>query len=129
MLFNVQMFYLTLLCVQFIHSVKVTELPPVLERAANSAYHLLFCCLLRYVCPSFRLMFGLSFGFWFGQFQRYINNSNFKPLSNLTEPIRANLLTFQQWRKSLEFMANILAYLFLFVVSIRAKPSLAAISG
>ena len=28
-------------------SVKVTELPPVWERVANSAYHLLFCCLLR----------------------------------------------------------------------------------
>ena len=32
--------------VQLFNSVKVTELPPVCERAANSAYHLLFLCLL-----------------------------------------------------------------------------------
>ena len=53
----------TLLYVQMVYSVKVTELPPFLERAANSAYHLLFRCLLRYVCPSFPLMFRTSFGF------------------------------------------------------------------
>ena len=33
-------FIFTLLCVQFI-SAKVTELSPVWERAANSAYHML----------------------------------------------------------------------------------------
>ena len=42
------------------NSVKVTELPPVWERAANSAYHLLLRCLLRYVCPSPSLMFRTS---------------------------------------------------------------------
>ena len=31
---------LTILCVQLFNSVKVTELPPVWVRAANSAYHL-----------------------------------------------------------------------------------------
>ena len=31
---------LTLLCAQFFNSVKITELPPVWERGANSAYHL-----------------------------------------------------------------------------------------
>ena len=46
------------------NSVKVTELPPVLERVANSAYHLYFCCLLRYVCPSFLLMFGIWVLIW-----------------------------------------------------------------
>ena len=48
---------------QFIKSAKVTELPSVGERVANSVYHLSFCCLLRYVCPSFILMSGISFGF------------------------------------------------------------------
>ena len=42
---------------------KVTELPSVWERAANSAYHLSLSCLLRYVCQSLPLMFGMSFGF------------------------------------------------------------------
>ena len=51
------------LCVQLFNSVKVTELPLVWERAFNSAYHLQFCCLLRYVSPSFLLMFRTSFGF------------------------------------------------------------------
>ena len=37
---------LTLLCVLLFSEVK----PPVLERAANLAYHVLFHCLLRYVC-------------------------------------------------------------------------------
>ena len=46
-----------------IRSLKVTGLPPVWERGANSAYHLLFRCLLRYVCPSFSLMFRTNFGF------------------------------------------------------------------
>ena len=54
---------LTLLCVQFIYSAMVTGLPPVWERAANSAYHLRFCCLLGYICLSFPLMFGIGFGF------------------------------------------------------------------
>ena len=54
---------LTLLCAQLFNSVKVTELPPVLERAANSAYHLLFRCVSRYVCPSFSLMFRTRSGF------------------------------------------------------------------
>ena len=53
---------LTLLCFQFIfYSAKVIELPSVWERGANSAYYLYFYCLLRYVCPSFPLMFGISF--------------------------------------------------------------------
>ena len=54
---------LTLPCVLLFNSVKVTELPPVWERAANSVYPLLFCCVLRYVCPSFPFMFRTSFGF------------------------------------------------------------------
>ena len=73
------------------NSVKVTELPPVWEKAANSAYHLFFfffcfCFffffvfilfyfiffLLRYVCPSFLLMFRTSFEFSFGQFLKYL---------------------------------------------------------
>ena len=33
---------LTLLCVLLFNLVKLTELPPIWERAANSAYHLLF---------------------------------------------------------------------------------------
>ena len=32
----------------------------------NSAF------LLGYVCPSFPLMFGMSFGFFFGQFMKYL---------------------------------------------------------
>ena len=36
---------LTLLCAILFNLVKLTELPPVWERAANSAYHLLFRCL------------------------------------------------------------------------------------
>ena len=31
----------TLLCVQLFNSVKITELPPVWERVANSAYHVM----------------------------------------------------------------------------------------
>ena len=54
---------LTLLCILLFDSVKVTELPPVWEGAAGSAYHLLFRCLLIYVCSSFPLMFGTGFGF------------------------------------------------------------------
>ena len=54
---------LTLLRVLLFNLVKLYELPPVWERAANSAYHLLFRCLLRYVCSSFPLMFRTSFGF------------------------------------------------------------------
>ena len=77
-------------------SAMVTKLPPVLERAANSAYHLKFCCLLRYAGLSFPLMFGISFGFGIGQFLRYLFYFNFKHPSNLTEHIRANHLTFQQ---------------------------------
>ena len=41
--------------------VKLSESSPVWERAANSAYRLLFRCLLRYVCSSFPLMFRTSF--------------------------------------------------------------------
>ena len=37
---------LTLLCVQLFNLVKLTEFPSVWERAAYSAYHLLFRCLL-----------------------------------------------------------------------------------
>ena len=54
---------LTPLCVLLFNLVTVTQLPPVSERAANSAYHLLSRCLLRYVCSSFPLMFMTSFGF------------------------------------------------------------------
>ena len=54
---------LTLLCVLLFNLVKLTEMQPVWERAANSAYHLLFRCLFRYVCSSFPLMFRTSFGF------------------------------------------------------------------
>ena len=54
---------LTLLCRLLFNSVKVTELSPVMERRANSAYHLLFRCVLRYVCPSFHLMLRTSLGF------------------------------------------------------------------
>ena len=43
-------FILTLLFFLLFNLVNLTELPPVWERAANSAYHLLFRCLLRYVC-------------------------------------------------------------------------------
>ena len=43
-----------LCCFQLFNLVKVTELQPVWERATctNSAYHLLFCCLLRHVVLS-----------------------------------------------------------------------------
>ena len=53
---------LTFLSVLLFNLVKLTELPPVWEGAANSPYHLLFRCLLRYVCSSFPLMFRTSFG-------------------------------------------------------------------
>ena len=36
-----------LLCVLLFNLVKLTELPPVWERAANSVYYLLFRCLFR----------------------------------------------------------------------------------
>ena len=55
-------FNLTLLCVLLFNLVKLTELQPVWERTANSAYYLLFRCLLRYVCSFFPLMFRTSFG-------------------------------------------------------------------
>ena len=54
---------LALLCVLLFNLVKLTELPRVRERAANSACRLLIRCLLRYVCSSFPLMFRISFGF------------------------------------------------------------------
>ena len=38
---------LTLLCFLLFNLVKLTELPPVWERAANSAYHLLFLLLVK----------------------------------------------------------------------------------
>ena len=56
-------FVFTLLCVNLFISAKVTELPPVWERAANSANHMQFCCLFRCVCASFPFMFGIGFGF------------------------------------------------------------------
>ena len=62
---------LTLLCSLLFNLVELTELPPVWERAANSAYHLLFRCLLRHVCLSFPLMFMTSFGFFFFVFFGY----------------------------------------------------------
>ena len=54
---------LTILCFLLFSLVNLTELPPVWERAANSAYHLLFRYLLRHVCSSFPFMFRKSFGF------------------------------------------------------------------
>ena len=42
----VNVLILILLCVLLFNSAKVTELPPVWEKAANSAYHLLFRCVL-----------------------------------------------------------------------------------
>lgn len=41
---------------------KTIVLPPVWERAAYSAYHLWYCCLLGCVCPSFPLVFGWFLG-------------------------------------------------------------------
>ena len=38
---------LTLLCVLLFNLVKVTELSPVWKRAANSAYNLLFRCIVK----------------------------------------------------------------------------------
>ena len=50
------------MCVQLLNSVKVTELPPVFERAANSVYHLLFRCLLdMFVHLSLRCL-GIALG-------------------------------------------------------------------
>ena len=54
---------LTILCVLLFYLVRSIGLPTVLERAADSAYHLLFRCLLRYVCSSFPSMFRTNFGF------------------------------------------------------------------
>ena len=62
---------LTVMCILLFNLVKVTELPPVWKRAVNSAHHLLFLCVLRYVCPAFPMMFRTSFGFLFGQFLKY----------------------------------------------------------
>ena len=44
------------------NSAKVRELPPVWEKSANSAYVLLFRCLLRYVYPVFP--FDVWDGLW-----------------------------------------------------------------
>ena len=65
------------------NSVKITDLLLVKKRAAtcNSAYHLLFYCLLRYVCPPLSLIFGISFGFGFGQFLKYFYLFNFHKCS------------------------------------------------
>ena len=54
---------LSFLCVLLFNLVKFNELPSAWEGTANSAYHLFFRCLLRYVCSSFPLMFMTSFGF------------------------------------------------------------------
>ena len=48
---------LTLLCVQLFKSVKVSDLPPVWKRGSYLAFHVLFRRLLRYIYPSFPLMF------------------------------------------------------------------------
>ena len=53
----------TLLYILLFYLVKITGLPPVWEGAANSAYHLSFRCRLKFVCPSFPLMFRTSFEF------------------------------------------------------------------
>ena len=53
----------TLLFVLLFELIKATELPPVLGRAANSANHLLFRCMLRNVCLSFPWMFRNRFRF------------------------------------------------------------------
>ena len=60
---------LTLLYVLLLNSVKVTELSPVWERAANSAYHLLFHCMLRYVCPG---CLGQALGTASASFMKYL---------------------------------------------------------
>ena len=128
LLFKVWVFLLRHFCVSnSFNSVKITELPPVKERVANSACHLWFCCLLRYVCPSFPEMFGISFGFWFGQFLRYLNYFNFKPpppppppppprviLPNLSERI---FWLFSSRKCPWNLWPTLQAYLFLFVVS------------
>ena len=44
------------------NSVRMTELQRIWERTANSAFLMLYCCFLRYVCLSFALMFRISFG-------------------------------------------------------------------
>ena len=44
-------------------SVKMADLAPVRERAADSACYLYVYCLWGFVCPSFPMMFGISFGF------------------------------------------------------------------
>ena len=63
---------LALLCVLLFNLVKLIELLSVWERAATSADQMLFRCLLRYVCSSVPLMFRTRFGFWFGQFLKYL---------------------------------------------------------
>ena len=62
-LFSKNALILTLRCVLLFNLVKLTELPSVWESAANSAYHLLFRCLVRYICSFFPLIFRTSFGF------------------------------------------------------------------
>ena len=54
---------LTLLYVQLFNSVKVNEFPPLWERAANSAYHLLFHCMF-IVCLSI-VSFDVLDKLWF----------------------------------------------------------------
>ena len=53
----------TLMCVLLFNLVKLSEMPPVWEKAATSDYHMLFRCLSRYVCSSFPLMFRTRFEF------------------------------------------------------------------
>ena len=64
MLFSfLNVLFLTLLCVLLFNLVKVAGMPLLWKRAASSAYHLLFRCLLGCVCSSFPLVFGTGFGF------------------------------------------------------------------
>ena len=81
---------LTLLYVLLFNLVMVTELPPVWERVANSAYHLLFYCVLRYVCPFFPLMFRTNFEFRFGQFLKYLYQFNLHRLPTYAEIDKKN---------------------------------------
>ena len=55
---------LTLLCVLLFYFSEVNLIATVWERAANSGYHLLFRCLLRYGCSSFPLMFRTKDKLW-----------------------------------------------------------------
>ena len=54
---------LTLLCVRFVWFSKMAELPPVRERAADSACHLYFFLFVGMWLSIFPFDVGISFGF------------------------------------------------------------------